>query len=283
MSVDLSKLIKSGVQFGHQTWRWNPKMAPYIWGQKNGIHLIDVSKTQFQIQKAAKFLESLAAEGKSILFCGTKKSAKKAIEKVAQESRSPIVVHRWIGGTLTNAPQIRKAVTKLLHLKDIVAKADQSFHTKKELSVFNKQIERLEKNVGGICKLVWPVGALVVVDVKKEHVAVSEAHSMGVPVVALIDTNSDPSGIQYVIPTNDDAPRAVECIMEALSAAVVRGKQAAAPVKENVEVAALGEVTSIDEVLAKALGSDEEDRGAKAASSKSKAPSRAPVRRSPKK
>lgn len=279
---DLRDLIKSGVQFGHQTWRWNPKMAPYIWGQKNGIHLIDVSKTQFQLQKAAKFLETLAAEGKSVLFCGTKKSAKKAIEKVAAETKAPVVAHRWIGGTLTNAPQIRKAVTKLLHLKDIVAKADQSFHTKKELSVFNKQIERLEKNVGGICKLVWPVGALVVVDVKKEHVAISEALSMGVPVVALVDTNSDPSNIAYVIPTNDDAPRAIECIMEELAEAVVRGKKSATPGKEASAVQALEDVTNIDEVLAKALGADDEDSRAKAAS-KSKAPARGPVRRSPKK
>lgn len=280
---DLRDLIKSGVQFGHQTWRWNPKMAPYIWGQKNGIHLIDVSKTQFQLQKAAKFLESVAAEGKAVLFCGTKKSAKKAIEKVAQDAKAPVVVHRWIGGTLTNAPQIRKAVTKLLHLKDIVAKADQSFHTKKELSVFNKQIERLEKNVGGICKLVWPVGALVVVDVKKEHVAISEAVSMGVPVVALVDTNSDPSNIAYVIPTNDDAPRAIECIMEELSEAVARGKKTATPGKEAASVAALEEVANIDEVLAKALGADDEESRAKASAARPKAPARGPVRRSPKK
>lgn len=278
-SIDLRDLIKSGVQFGHQTWRWNPKMAPYIWGQKNGIHLIDVSKTKYQLQKAEKFIESLVAEGKSILFCGTKKSAKKAIEKVAFDTKSPVVVHRWIGGTLTNPVQIRKAVTKLLHLKDIVAKAHQSFHTKKELSVFNKQIERLEKNVGGLAKLIWPVGALVIVDVKKEHVAVSEARSMGVPIVALVDTNSDPSEISYVIPTNDDAPRAVECIINELAQAVIRGKKAATPVKETV-VDALAEAPNIDEVLAKALGSLDEESTNKG---KAKPAPRGPIRRSPKK
>lgn len=277
--VSLRELIEKGVQFGHQAWRWNPKMAPYIWGQKNGIYLIDVSKTQFQLEKASKFLESVAAEGKSILWCGTKKSAKKAISKVAQETKSPTVIHRWIGGTLTNAPQIKKAVTKLLHLKDIVAKADQSFHTKKELSVFNKQIERLEQNVGGIQKLIWPVGALVVVDVKKEHVAISEAHMMGVPVVALVDTNSDPSGIEYVIPTNDDAPRAIECIINELTQAVIRGQKAAKVPAVEVVVDALSEVSNIEEVLAKALGEEEEDAGRSKATTVAKPKSRGPVRR----
>jgi len=276
MSVDIRLLIKSGVQFGHQTWRWNPKMAPYIWGQKNGIHLIDVSKTAFQIEKAAKFLESLAAQGKSILWCGTKKSARKAIAYVAETTKCPTVSHRWIGGSLTNFPQVKKSVTKLLHLEDIVAKAEQSHHTKKELSVFNKKIDRIEKNVGGIRKLTWPVGALVVVDVKKEHVAISEALSSGVPVVALVDTNSDPSGIAYVIPTNDDAPRAVECVIHALVEAVVRGQKAVvhAPKKE---VEALQEVTNIDEVINRALGADEEDAGA--SKSKGRAPVRRPARR----
>lgn len=278
--IDLTQLIKSGVQFGHQTWRWNPKMAPYIWGQKNGIYLIDVSKTAYQLEKAAKFLESLAAEGKAILWCGTKKSARKAIEQVAAETKCPTVTHRWIGGTLTNYIQVKKSVTKLLHLEDVVAKAgDQSHYTKKELSVFSKKIERIDKNVGGIRKLAWPVGALVVVDVKKEHVAIREAQASGVPVVALVDTNSDPSGIEFVIPTNDDAPKAVECIVSYLSQAIARGQKVAAtaPKKE----AAAQEVTtpSVEEVLAKALGGFEESEGGAGKAKPTRAPVRRPVRR----
>jgi small subunit ribosomal protein S2 len=275
MAIDLRQLIKSGVQFGHQTWRWNPKMAAYIWGQKNGIYLIDVSKTAYQLEKASQFLESVAAEGKSILWCGTKKAARKAIEQVAGVTRCPTVTHRWIGGTLTNYIQVKKSVTKLLHLEDVLAKSnDQSHHTKKELSVFSKKVERIDKNVGGIRKLVWPVGALVVVDVKKEHVAIREAQASGVPVVALVDTNSDPSGIDYVIPTNDDAPKAVECIIGILAEAVVRGQKVAAPKKE----AASEEITtpSVDEVLAKALGGFEESGDEKKAK-----PTRAPIRRAP--
>lgn len=281
MSLDPRKLIQNGVQFGHQTWRWNPKMAPYIWGQKNGIHLIDVSKTAYLLERAAKFLESVAAEGKSILWCGTKKSARQAIEKVSQKTNCPTVTHRWVGGSLTNFPQVKKSVTKLLHLEDIMSKKDESHHTKKELSVFSKKIERINKNVGGIRQLAWPVGALVVVDVKKEHVAVSEALSAGVPIVALVDTNSDPSGIAYVIPTNDDAPKAVACIVEVLEAAVIRGKEvakAAAKVAPQETSMATPDAPDIERVLEAALGSDEEERTSKAKSTKTRAPVRRPTR-----
>ena len=224
---DLKELISAGVQFGHQTWRWCPKMKPYIWGAKNSVHLIDVYKTAHQLEKAAKFLESLAAQGKSVLWVGTKKAAQDIIKQVAEQSKSPYVNHRWVGGTLTNYPQVKKSVTKLLHYEDILAKAGQHNYTKKELGLIQKMLDRLSKNVGGIRKLTWPVGALVVVDVNREHVAVHEALSANVPVIALVDTNSDPSMIDYVIPANDDAPRSIAILLEYLATAVQQGQKVA--------------------------------------------------------
>lgn len=264
--IEFDKLVKSGVQFGHQTWRWNPKMDPYIWGEKNGIHLIDVSKTAYQLERAAQFLESLSAEGKTVLWCGTKKAAQQAMARVAKETRSPLVSHRWIGGTLTNYLQVKKSVTKLLHLEDVVTRSGKMHYTKKELSVFQKQIERLKKNIGGLRKLIWPVGAIVVVDVKKEHVALSEARETGVPIIALVDTNCDPSGITYVIPANDDAPRSIECVLGYLTEAVARGQKTAATKGQKapqVEVAPVDISPSVEQVLELALGDAEAAEGAK--------------------
>jgi small subunit ribosomal protein S2 len=258
--IDLKHLIKSGVQFGHQTWRWNPKMSPYIWGHKNGIHLIDVSKTAFQLEKAAQFLESLASQGKSILWVGTKKSAQAVLPKVLESVKSPYVSHRWIGGTLTNYPQVKKSVTKMLHFEDILQKADASHYIKKELNLFGKMKDRLEKNVGGIRELRWPIGALIVIDVNKEHVAIKEAKSAGVPIVALVDTNSDPSGIDFVIPTNDDAPRALEVILNHLAQAVKRGQDVAAAVKPQEEVIVDNSLDRIIEAVLNEDGGSEADR-----------------------
>ncbi len=228
MAIDLKKLIKNQVHFGHQTARWNPKMAPYIWGQKNNIHLIDVSKTAHQIEKAAAFLKTIAAEGKSILWVGTKKAAQEIIGRTAQELGNPYVVHRWVGGTFSNYRQVRKSIANLLHYEDILSKSEQFPYSKKELNLFQKRADRLEKNVGGIRMLAWPVGAVVIVDVKKEHVSVKEALTMGIPVVALVDTNSDPSDIAFPIPANDDAPRSINAVIEYLAQAVQQGQEAAA-------------------------------------------------------
>lgn len=226
--IDLRELIAKGVHFGHQTWRGNPKMRPYIWGEKNGIHLIDVSKTAYQIEHAANFLKEIAAEGKEILWCGTKRAAAGVVTRIGAATNSPFVAHRWVGGTLTNHVQVKKSVTKLLHLEDVLSKsADAQLYTKKELGVFAKLVERAERNVGGIRTMVWPLGALIVVDVRKEHVAIREALDRGVPVVALVDTNGDPSNIQHVIPANDDSPDAINFILSYLAEAVNAGKQIA--------------------------------------------------------
>lgn len=227
--IDFRLLVKAGVHFGHQKMRWCPKMEQYIWGYKNNVYLIDVSKTASQLEKASLFLHEVASQGKSILWVGTKKAARDIIQETATGLGMPYVVHRWIGGTLSNNSQVKKSVTKLLHYEDILAKTDSfSHHTKKELNVFKKMVDRLAKNIGGIRTLGWPVGAIVIVDVRKEHSALKEAASMGVPVVAIVDTNSDPSLVDYVIPANDDAPRSIKVLTDYLAESVNEGKKKAA-------------------------------------------------------
>lgn len=221
--IDIKKLIQAGVHFGHQRSRWCPKMRPFIWGQKNDVHLIDVTKTQYQLERAAKFLEEMAAAGRPILWVGTKKAAQDTIFSHARKLEYPYVTHRWIGGTLTNYSQVKKSVTKLLHFEDVLSKSEQFMYTKKELNKFEKLSDRLQKNVGGIRYLTWPLGAIVIVDIKKEHAALKEALVAGIPVVALVDTNSDPSGIEYVIPANDDAPRSIALLVDYLAEAAQRG------------------------------------------------------------
>jgi len=224
--ISLEKLFKAGVHFGHQKRRWSPKMAPYIWGYKNNIHLIDISKTALQLEKASKFLKGLASEGKTVLWVGTKRPAQNVIEQAAKRLDMPYVNHRWIGGTLSNFAQVKKSVTKYLHYNDVLAKADKYPHyTKKELNTIQKAAARLEQNVGGILHLSWPVGALVVVDAIKERSALREAATMGVPVVALVDTNADPSMVDIVVPTNDDSPRAIQVLVEYMADAVEAGRQ----------------------------------------------------------
>lgn len=235
--IDFRVLVKAGVHFGHQKMRWCPKMEQYIWGYKNNVYLIDVSKTASQLEKASLFLHDIASQGKSVLWIGTKKAARDIVQETATGLGMPYVVHRWIGGTLSNNSQVKKSVTKLLHYEDVLTKADAfTHHTKKELNVFKKMVDRLAKNIGGIRNLGWPVGAIVIVDVRKEHSALKEASSMGVPVVALVDTNSDPSLVDYVIPANDDAPRSIKVLIDYLAASVNEGKQKAATRK--IELAA---------------------------------------------
>jgi small subunit ribosomal protein S2 len=259
--IDFKELAKAGVHFGHQTSRWNPKMAPYIWGSRSGIHLIDVSKTASQMEKAAKFLEEIAAQGKQILWVGTKKQAQGAV-KDAAEIKMPMVTHRWIGGTLTNNSQVRKSITRMLHFEDILDKSEQTQYKKKELGTFKKIVDRLQQNVGGIKTLRWPVGAVVIVDVRKEQTALKEAVVMGVPVVALVDTNSDPSFVTFPIPANDDSPKAIKVVVDYLIAAVKKGLDTAAQKKVQIAQAkeekqealeAAPEITSLQE--------EEEDEG----------------------
>ncbi|QQR54064.1 30S ribosomal protein S2 [bacterium] len=259
--IDYRKLIDSGVHFGHQTSRWCPKMQSYIFGVKNKTHLIDVTKTARQTDKARAFLEKLTAEGKLILWIGTKKAANKAIQDLAQEVNMPFVTHRWVGGTLSNFSQVKKSVTKLLHLEEVLQKGDKTtaHYTKKELNVIQKVVERLDRSVGGLKKLVWPVGAIVVVDVSKEASAVREAKKMGIPVVALVDTNGDPSLVDYVIPGNDDDPKAIAVIIDYLKEGVkagiaVAGQKGSVAAQKAVDAEEAQDIVSQTLVL----GADEE-------------------------
>ena len=222
--IALSELLKAGIHFGHRTSRWSPRMRPYIWGSRNNIHLIDISKTAFLLERAGKFLQQLASEGKPVLWVGTKRPAQKIVKQLAEQTKMPCVIHRWIGGTLTNNDQIKKAVTRLLHLRDVVEKSINQYG-KKEQSMLTKEVARLEKSVGGIVDGEFPPGAVVIVDARKERSAVKEAICTSLPIVAMVDTNTDPTGISYVIPSNDDSPRAISFVMEYLGACVVAGQK----------------------------------------------------------
>lgn len=243
--IDLKNLISSGVHFGHITSRLHPRMRPYMWGVKNNVDLIDVSKTAALLEKAAAFLQEVAAQEKQILWIGTKKPAQEIIRAQAEQLNQPFVSHRWIGGTLTNFGQVKKSSAKLGHFEDIIAKSESSPHyTKKELNVYGKIIDRLKKNIGGIKKLTWPVGAIVIVDAKKEISALREAAATGIPVVALVDSNSDPLLVTHVIPGNDDAPKAIKCIVDYLGAAVAQGQKEALENKERDKQAAAAQKSS---------------------------------------
>jgi small subunit ribosomal protein S2 len=225
MSVDIRGLVDAGVHFGHQKSRWCPKMKLYIWGIRNNTHLIDIAKTASQIELATKFLSDITSQGKQILFIGTKRSAQDIIKAAATQTKMPYVNHRWIGGTLSNYIQVKKSLTKLLHLEDVLAKSKEAqFYTKKELNIFQKMVDRLDRYVGGLRSLRFAdLGAIVVVDIDKERSAVLEAAFMGIPIVALVDTNADPSLIDIVVPANDDSPKSIAAVMRYLEQAVQSG------------------------------------------------------------
>ncbi len=222
--IELKDLLKAGVHFGHKSSRWSPKMRPFIWGSKNKIHLINVAKTAFLMNRAGNYLKDLAANGKSVLWVGTKKAARPIVSDIATSLKMPFVINRWIGGTLTNFQQVKKAITRLLHLEDVLKKPS-SLYKKKELSMIQKEIGRLEKNIGGIINLDFPPAAIIIVDAKKEHSTIKEAVVAGIPIIAMVDTNTDPEGINFVIPANDDSPRSIEFVTQYLATCLQDGKK----------------------------------------------------------
>lgn len=220
------QLFEAGVQFGHRTQCWCPDMAPFIWGKKDGIHLINVALTDIQLTKAEKLLESIASQGLPILWVGTKKIARQIVSDFAQESESPYFANRWVGGTLTNYHEVKKAVKKMLYNTEIYEKSDsQSVYTKRELNLLQKKVERSKKIISGIEKLSYPIGALIVTDVIKDQVAVKEAIRMGIPIIGLVDTNANPKGITVVIPCNDDLEKSLKIVVKYLADAIKRGKE----------------------------------------------------------
>ncbi len=239
-TVSMKQLLEAGVHFGHQTRRWNPKMAPYIFAERNGIYIIDLQKTVKKLDEAYKFVTEIAAEGGELLFVGTKKQAQESIRDEATRCGMPFVNARWLGGMLTNFKTIQKRIKRLAQLKNMEADGTFDMLPKKEVVKLKLEIEKLEKFMGGITGMKKQPAAMFVVDPRKERNAVAEAKKLGIPIVAIVDTNCDPDEIDYVIPGNDDAIRAVKLIASEMANAVLEGKQGeqAAPAAEEAEAPA---------------------------------------------
>ena len=221
--TNFDQLLQAGCHFGHLRRKWNPAMAPYIFMERNGIHIIDLNKTVAKVDEAAEALKEIAKTGKKILFVATKKQAKDAVAEKAASINMPYVNERWAGGMLTNFPTIRKAVKKMTNIDKLLNDGTFSNLSKRELLQISRQRAKLEKNLGSIADLTRLPSALFVVDVMKEHIAVKEANRLGIPVFGIVDTNSDPKNIDYVIPANDDAKDSVEAILSAVCGAIAEG------------------------------------------------------------
>ncbi len=223
--VSMKQLLEAGVHFGHQTRRWNPKMAPYIFTERNGIYIIDLQKTVKKLEEAYNFVRDLSVEGKSVLFVGTKKQAQESVKEEAVRAGAFYVNARWLGGMLTNFRTIRRRIDRLRQLRAMEEDGTFDLLPKKEVVKLNLEIEKLEKFLGGIKEMKELPGALFIVDPRKERIAVSEAKKLGIPIVAIVDTNCDPDEIDYVIPGNDDAIRAVRLISATMANAVIEGRE----------------------------------------------------------
>ena len=221
--TNFDQLLQAGCHFGHLRRKWNPAMAPYIFMERNGIHIIDLNKTVAKVDEAAEALKEFAKTGKKILFVATKKQAKDTVAEKAASVNMPYVNERWAGGMLTNFPTIRKAVKKMTNIDKLMNDGTFSNLSKRELLQISRQRAKLEKNLGSIADLSRLPVALFVVDVMKEHIAVKEANRLGIPVIGIVDTNSDPKNIDYVIPANDDAKDSVEAILTAVCGAIAEG------------------------------------------------------------
>ena len=254
--VSMKQLLEAGVHFGHLTRRWNPKMSQYIFTERNGIYIIDLQKTVKKLNDAYMFVRDLSAEGKDILFVGTKKQAQDSVKEDAEACGMPYVNARWLGGMLTNFRTIRQRIDRLNQLRGMRDDGTFELLPKKEVIKLNLEIEKLEKFLGGIQDMHKIPGALFIVDPRKEKIAVQEAHKLGIPIVAIVDTNCDPDEVDYVIPGNDDAIRAVKLITQTMAAAVIEGRQgeqgsAATEGEEVVEVSEEAEeAAAVEEIAA---------------------------------
>ena len=223
--ISMKQLLEAGVHFGHQTRRWNPKMAPYIFTERNGIYIIDLQKTVKKVDEAYNFLRSVAEAGETVLFVGTKKQAQEAVKEEAIKADMYYVNERWLGGMMTNFQTIQKRVKRLKELEAMEEDGTFEVLTKKEVLALRHEMEKLQKFLGGIKKMNKLPGALFIVDPRKERIAVAEAKKLGIPIVAIVDTNCDPDEIDYVIPGNDDAIRAVKLLTARMADAVIEGRQ----------------------------------------------------------
>ena len=235
--VSMKQLLEAGVHFGHQTRRWNPKMAQYIFTERNGIYIIDLQKTVKKLEEAYTFINQIAQEGGEVLFVGTKKQAQDSIKEEAERCGMSFVNARWLGGMLTNFNTIQRRIKRLAQLNAMEADGTFDLLPKKEVIKLNLEREKLEKFMGGITEMKKMPAAMFIVDPRKERIAVLEAKKLGIPIVAIVDTNCDPDEIDYVIPGNDDAIRAVKLITGALADAVIESKQGEELAGETAEVA----------------------------------------------
>ncbi len=238
--VSMKQLLEAGVHFGHQTRRWNPKMAEYIFTERNGIYIIDLQKTVKKLEEAYAFIREISMDGKSVLFVGTKKQAQDSVKEEAERAGAYYVNARWLGGMMTNFTTIQRRINRLKQLRAMEEDGTFDLLPKKEVIKLNLEIEKLEKFMGGIKEMKEMPGALFIVDPRKERIAVAEAKKLGIPIVAIVDTNCDPDEIDYVIPGNDDAIRAVKLIAGTIANAIIEGnegKMGAAAAEEVAEEA----------------------------------------------
>ena len=249
--VAMKQLLEAGVHFGHQTKRWDPKMAEYIYQARNGIHIIDLQKTSKKIDEAYNFIKEVSEEGKDILFVGTKKQAQECIKEAAVKSNMFYVDQRWLGGMLTNFKTIRKRIERLNNLEKMQEDGTFDVLPKKEVAALKNEMEKLEKNLGGIKEMKKLPGAMFVVDPKNERIAVLEAKKLNIPIVGLVDTNCSPEDVDFPIPGNDDAIRAVKLITDVMANAIIEGRQGEMlEVAPTMEQNVAEEVTDMEQVVA---------------------------------
>ena len=248
--VAMKQLLEAGVHFGHQTRRWDPKMAEYIFQARNGIHIIDLQKTSKKLDEAYAFIKEQAEEGKTVLFVGTKKQAQECMKEAALKCGMFYVDQRWLGGMLTNFGTIQKRIQRLKDLEAMEQDGTFDVLPKKEVILLKKEMEKLERNLGGIKEMNELPGVIFLVDPKKERIAILEAKKLGIPVVGLVDTNCNPEEVDYAIPGNDDAIRAVKLIADVMANAVIEGKQGESFEPEMEEQPVDEEATTIEEVVA---------------------------------
>ena len=248
--VAMKQLLEAGVHFGHQTRRWDPKMAEYIFQARNGIHIIDLQKTSKKLDEAYAFVKEQAEEGKTILFVGTKKQAQECVKEAAEKCGMYYINQRWLGGTLTNFATIRKRIERLKELETMQEDGTFDVLPKKEVIILKKEMDKLEKNLGGIKEMDKIPQMLFIVDPKKERIAILEAKKLGIPVVGLVDTNCNPEEVDYAIPGNDDAIRAVKLITDVMANAVIEGRQGESMDITTEQVDETSEDMSMEEVVA---------------------------------
>ena len=288
--VSVKDLLEAGVHFGHQTKRWNPKMKKYIFDKRNGIHIIDLSKTAGLLKQALEFLHQVTASGKSVLFVGTKKQAQQTIEETSNACNQFCVTNRWLGGTLTNRKTIRNSIQRMRELIALESSEEYKHMPKKEVSVIRRELSKLKRNLSGIAGMEDLPGAVFVVDINREAIAVAEAKRLGIPVIAMVDTCCDPDPIDYVIPSNDDAIRAIRLIMSAAAEAIKKGlsdysvvaAEIARKKEEEAKKKAEEDKKAKEEAAKKAEKAREEKKAA-GAKAKSEKPKAAPKKKAAKK